>query len=159
MRTYFLYILLYKKMKVLRFCGPKKHFFTYVCNFETLPLPRCTQSYVFSLKPPLPSPTPNCAYVLCRWPPKVFERLLYDSMFSCFSENDLISPKQFGFRPCGSCTNQLLSTAHETLPAFVDSLEVRSFFLDISKAFHRVWHECLLFKLQQNGYGESWLLS
>ena len=37
---------------------------------------------------------------------KVFERLLYNNMFSFFSENDLISPKQSGFRPGDSCTNQ-----------------------------------------------------
>ena len=30
---------------------------------------------------------------------KVFERLLYNNMFSFFSENDLILPKQSGFRP------------------------------------------------------------
>ena len=30
---------------------------------------------------------------------KVFERLLYNKTFSFFSENDLISPKQSGFRP------------------------------------------------------------
>ena len=41
---------------------------------------------------------------------KVFERLLYNNMFSYFfsSENDLISPKHSGFRPADSCPNQLL---------------------------------------------------
>ena len=82
---------------------------------------------------------------------KVFERLLYNKMFSFFSENDLISPKQSGFRPGDSCTNQLLSIAHEILSAFDDGHEVRGVFLDISKAFDRVWHEGLLFKLQQYG--------
>ena len=53
---------------------------------------------------------------------KVFERLLYNNMFSFFSENDLISPKQSGFRPGDSCTNQLLSIAHKILSAFDDGL-------------------------------------
>ena len=60
-------------------------------------------------------------------------------------------PKQSGFRPGDSCTNQLLSIAHEILSAFDDGHEVRGVFLDISKAFDRVWHEGLLFKLRQNG--------
>ena len=82
---------------------------------------------------------------------KVFERLLHNNMFSFFSENDLISPKQPGFRPGDSCTNQLLSIAHEILSAFDDGHQVRGVFLDTSKAFDRVWHEGLLFKLRQNG--------
>ena len=32
-----------------------------------------------------------------------------------------------------------------------NSLEVRSVYLDISKAFDKVWHEGLVFKLMQNG--------
>ena len=87
------------------------------------------------------SPLPVCG--------KVFEWLLY--MLSFFSENDLISPKHSDFRPCDSCTNQLLSIAHKSLSAFDDGNEVRGFFLDISKGFDRVWHEGLLFRLQQNG--------
>ena len=68
-------------------------------------------------------------------------------MFSFFSENHLISPTQSGFSPGDSCTNQLLSIAHEILQAFDDGHEVRGVFLDISKAFDSVWHEGLLFKL------------
>ena len=82
---------------------------------------------------------------------KVFEQSLFNNMFSFFPGNNLILPKQSGFRPGDSCTNQLLSTAHEILSAFDDGHEVRGVFLDISKAFDRVWHEGLLFKLQQNG--------
>ena len=66
-----------------------------------------------------------------------------------FSENDLISPKQSGFRPGDSCTSQFLSTAYGILSALDNGHEVRGVFLDISKVFDKVWHEGLLFKLQQ----------
>ena len=44
---------------------------------------------------------------------KIFERLLNDSMFKFFSENDLISQNQSGFKPGDSCIYQLLSITHQ----------------------------------------------
>ena len=52
-----------------------------------------------------------------------------------------MSPKKSGFRPGNSCTNQLLSIAHEILSAFDNGHEVRGVFLDIFEAFDRVWYE------------------
>ena len=72
-------------------------------------------------------------------------------MFEFFSENELISHNQSGFKPGDSCINQLLCTAHDTYQSLDDGLETRGVFLDISKSFHKVWHEVLPFKLQQNG--------
>ena len=81
---------------------------------------------------------------------KVFERLLYNNMFSPFFRKRLISPKQSEFRPGQSCTNQFLSIAHEILSAFDGGHKVRGVFLNKSKAFDKLRHEGLLFKLQQN---------
>ena len=72
-------------------------------------------------------------------------------MFDFFSKNNLLSPNQSGFRPGDSCINQLLSINHEILSACGMRLEVRGIFLDISKAFDKVWHDELVFKLRQNG--------
>ena len=64
-----------------------------------------------------------------------------------------LNPNQSGFRQSDSCINQLLAITHEIFEAFDcnPTLEVRSVFLDISKAFDKVWHEGLLFKLRSMG--------
>ena len=82
---------------------------------------------------------------------KVFERLIYNSLFEYFIQNDLISPYQSGFKLGDSCTNQLISITHEIYQSFDDGFEVRGVFLDISKAFDKVWHDGLIYKLKQNG--------
>ena len=47
--------------------------------------------------------------------------------------------------------NQLIYITYEIYQSFDDRLEVRGVFLDISKAFDKVWHEGLIYKLKQNG--------
>ena len=60
-------------------------------------------------------------------------------MFSFFLANNLLAPNQSGFKPGDSCINQLLSITHEIYSSFDNGFEVRSVFLDISKAFNKVW--------------------
>ena len=72
-------------------------------------------------------------------------------MFEFFTENEQIPQNQSGFKPRDSCISQLLCIAHDIYQSLDDGLEIRAVFLDISKAFDKVWHEGLFFKLQQNG--------
>ena len=71
-------------------------------------------------------------------------------MFTYFIENNLISENQSGFKPGDSCINQLLAITHEIFSSFDDNYEVRGVFLDISKAFDKVWHEGIIRKLKRN---------
>ena len=83
---------------------------------------------------------------------KIFERLLHDSMFKFFTENNLISHDQSGFKPGDSCTNQLLSIMHRIYKSFNDGHEVLSVFLDMSKAFDKVWHKGSYFQIKAKWY-------
>ena len=67
--------------------------------------------------------------------------------------HDLLNPNQSGFRSGDSCVHQLIAITHDIYKSFDSnpSLETRGLFLDISKAFDRVWHEGLLFKLKRCG--------
>ena len=71
-------------------------------------------------------------------------------MFGFFIENDLISQYHSGFKPGNSRINQLLSITRELYQPSNEGL-VYSVFLNISKAFDKVWHDGIIFKLKQNG--------
>ena len=79
-------------------------------------------------------------------------------MFSFLLEKNLISLNQSVFKPGDSSINQLLSTTNEIFQSFDEGFEVRSVFLDISKAFDKLWNKGLIFfKLSQNGISSNLL--
>ena len=82
---------------------------------------------------------------------KIFEKIIFDEIYEHLTATKLLSEKQSGFRPGDSTINQLLSITHEIYHAFEHHHDTRAVFLDISKAFDKVWHEGLLLKLRSNG--------
>ena len=85
---------------------------------------------------------------------KVLEKLIYDSLYSHLVSCDLLNPNQSGFGPGDSTVNQLISITHTIFKAFDCNppLDVRPVYLDISKAFDRVWYDGLIFfKLKRCG--------
>ena len=69
----------------------------------------------------------------------------------------LISQNQSGFKRGDSYINQLISITHKILNSLDEYLEVRGAFLNISKAFDKVWHEGQIYKLQQHGISDELL--
>ena len=84
----------------------------------------------------------NCFFVL-------FETLIIIKTFSKHFETFSKHFPNFS-KPVDSCTNQLISIMHEIYPYFDDEFEVRGVFLDMSKAFDKVWCNGLIYKLKQN---------
>ena len=80
-------------------------------------------------------------------------RLVFNTLFNFFLQNKLFTPSQSGFIPVNSCVSQLQSTTQEIYKNCDchPPTDMRGTFLDISKAFDKVWHEGVIFKLKTYG--------
>lgn len=74
----------------------------------------------------------------------------FNSLFKYNDENELLNHNQSVFRPFNSCVNQLLSINHEMFSYFEcdPPKDVHAVFLDISKAFDKIWIPSLIFKFK-----------
>ena len=84
---------------------------------------------------------------------KILEKRIYNSLYSHLASQDLLSPSQSGFCPGDSTINRVLSITDTIAkaPEYNPPLDTRSVYLDTSKAFNRVWHDDLTYKLKQSG--------
>ena len=73
---------------------------------------------------------------------KIFEKIIFNNLYKHLTTHALITKNQSGFRPGDSTTHQLIDLVDGIHQAFdsTKSPEVRAVFLDISKAFEKVWH-------------------
>ena len=91
---------------------------------------------------------------------KMFERVIYNSLFNYFQSNILFTPFQSGFLPGDLCIAQLLSIIHENQTAFDENptVDVRGVLLNTSKTFDKVWHDGIIFDLKAYGVKDQKLL-
>ena len=80
---------------------------------------------------------------------KIFEKLIYDNLFPYICDNKFIDDRQSGYRKFDSTIKQLLNITHEIYSAFNLDHDVCAIFLDLSKAFDRVWRQGLIVKLKR----------
>ena len=84
---------------------------------------------------------------------KVLERLAYSNLYDHCIKNKLLSPKNSGFKKGDGAINQMLCITDSIYKALDSGNDVAMVYLDISKAFDKVWHKGLLYKLQCFGVG------
>lgn len=82
---------------------------------------------------------------------KVLERLIHNALLEHVLVNDLISGKQFGFRPGASTQEAILSATREWHEALEERNSVLCVFLDVSKAFDSLPHHLVLQSLVRVG--------
>jgi len=84
---------------------------------------------------------------------KVFERIVFKHVFNFFHDNFVLSVHQSGFQPGRSTVTQLIEVYHTFCQAVDANKEIRVVFLDITKAFDKIWHKGLIYKLRKCGIG------
>ena len=82
---------------------------------------------------------------------KVMEHIIFHSCMSHLESNDIINSAQHGFRPGYSCTSQLINIVEHLVKDMDSQKQIDMIFLDFSKAFNTVPHQCLLTKLRYYG--------
>jgi len=91
---------------------------------------------------------------------KLLEHIIYSAISSHANDHNIMCTNQHGFRKKRSCETQLLETINDLTSALDAGHEVDVLFLDFSKAFDRVSHNCLLHKLLHygiNGSVHNWI--
>ena len=85
---------------------------------------------------------------------KIMERSVHKHLFNYINEHQLLTPFQ-SFFPGDSTTYQLLHTYYTFCEAVDPGNEERAVICDISKAFYRVLHTGLLYKLTRLGCSDQ----
>ncbi len=82
---------------------------------------------------------------------KPMERIVYNAMYNFFKSLGLLSTRNSGFKERDSTINQLIHLCHNIYQGLDSSKDVCLVFLDVSKAFDKVYHPALLHKLECMG--------
>lgn len=83
---------------------------------------------------------------------KMAEKVILWRLKDFEREHDIIPPEQFGFRDGHSTTDQVLRVVEHVTDSFNRKRHTGAVFLDVAKAFDKVWHEGLLHKLLDAGF-------
>ncbi|CAF0999359.1 unnamed protein product [Brachionus calyciflorus] len=91
---------------------------------------------------------------------KLLERIIQKGLVDWINSNKIISDFQSGFRKLRQTLDHLIRLLQKCLESFNKNKNLGAIFIDIEKAFDKVWHKGLLFelnKLQIPNYLGLWL--
>ena len=91
--------------------------------------------------------------VLGKW----FEKIIMKRLIWTALQNNLLSPKQYGFIPGRSCEDALCNITLLIETAFSQNKFVLIIFLDISGAFDCTWHPSILKSFINKGYQPAYI--
>lgn len=83
------------------------------------------------------------------------QKILRGKILEHLTKNNLLSKEQHGFRPGKSCVTQLLETLEDWIGYMDEGNNVDVVYLDFSKAFDKVSHRLLIYKLHSYGIREK----
>ena len=86
---------------------------------------------------------------------KILERIIYNRLYSFFSENNILYEKYFGFQKQHSTDHTIVHLVNEILKSFDNNCYTLGVFIDLSKAFDTVDHNVLLKKLFHYGVRDN----
>ncbi len=82
---------------------------------------------------------------------KIMERIVYNAMYNFFKAHGLLGERNSGFKEKDSTINQLVHLCHQIYQGLDNAKDICLVFLDVSKAFDKVYHPALLHKLERMG--------
>ena len=81
----------------------------------------------------------------------MFEHAVYNQIFKHLTAHNILTSDKHGFKKHYSCNSKLLSTIEDFSLNFDSGAQIDAIFLDFSKAFDKVPHECQFLKLSHYG--------
>ena len=82
---------------------------------------------------------------------KILERIIYNRLYSFFTENNILYKKQFGFQKQHSTDHAIVYLVNEVLKSFENNCYTLGVLINLTKAFDMVDHNIVLKKLFHYG--------
>ena len=88
---------------------------------------------------------------------KLIEKVMFKQILNYFTNNNMMDPRQYGFRPHRSCSQAVVDylTMVHMCKEDPESPKVNTILIDLSAAFDIVGHSVLLRKLKKYGFSED----